>query len=501
MNYCDFLFKIKDDWKTNTALVDVGSGKEFSYLELQNAVISLSKKLKKLNISSGDVVLIHLVNSAEVVITHLAVQYIGGISVLLDPLIPLNALPYYIHDTNSKHLITNISIEMCREVDHSLKNILHPSEILKMVKLDNDNVTYNQYKFSEDELSVIFYTSGTTNKPKGVMLSPKNYFNHVRVFTEGCYRYAENDKLLCFVPFSHGYGSKSVFLPCLQAGSAMYIMRSFHPYKVIETIEKYGITHIFGVPSHFQQLLKKDEFIPTLKKLKASFSAAALLKIETAVKWKEKIGIYLDEGYGLIETSTGVAFRTNRLPNKLGDIGTYPKNFVNIEIVDDNFNFLKTGEKGEIVVQSKSVMLGYLNKKEETKKAIINGWFRTGDMGYKNQNDEIILTGRIKDVINIAGIKVAPFEIESKINIHPFVNESAVIGVDDEVYGEVVIAFVQLMSGKNLNERDLIKYLQNLLMNFQIPKRIIFKDNFPRNNMGKIDKKKLKIEFKSMNLL
>ncbi len=499
MNYCDFLFNIKDEWKTNTALVDVENGKSFSYYELQNAVISLSEKLRSFNISNKDVILLHMVNSAEVVIAHLAVQYIGGISVLLDPLIPLNSLAYYISDTRSKHLITDIPPKMFNEIDHSLTTILNSSEIMDMICLENGSIVYAPYEFSEDELSVIFYTSGTTNKPKGVMLSPKNYFNHVSIFTEGCYRYSVTDKLLCFVPFSHGYGSKSLFLPCLQAGSGMYIMRSFHPYKVIEAIEKYGITHIFGVPSHYQQLLKKSEFIPTLKKLKASFSAAALLKVETAKKWKEELGIYLDEGYGLIETSTGVAFRINRLPNKLVDVGTYPKNFVKIEIVDDNFNFLKTGEKGEIIIKSKSVMLGYLNKKDETEKAIKNGWFRTGDMGYKNHNEDVILTGRIKDVINIAGIKVAPFEIESEINNHTCVNESAVIGVEDEIYGEVVVAFVQLINGKSLKERELIKYLQNLLMNFQVPKRVIFKENFPRNNMGKIDKKKLKIEFESLN--
>ena len=324
------------------------------------------------------------------------------------------------------------------------------------------------------------------------MLSPANFFNHVEIFHAGCYNYSSQDKLLCFVPFSHGYGSKSIFLPCLNDGAGMYIMRSFHPYKVVEAIEKYGLTHIFGVPSHFQQLLKMKDFYRPLSRLKSAFTAAALLKTETAREWKEKIGFYLDEGYGLIETSTGVAFRVDRVPTRLGDIGTYPNDLVEIESVDDKFNFLGQNERGEIVVKSESVMLGYLNKAEETNLAIKNGWFRTGDMGYKTNDNQIILTGRIKDVINIAGIKVAPFEIEAVLNEHHVVNESAVIGVEDEMYGEIVKAFVKLNNDSTIKESELMKFLQKHLMNFQIPKEIIFVDSFPRNNMGKIDKKKLR---------
>ena len=137
-------------------------------------------------------------------------------------------------------------------------------------------------------------------------------------------------------------------------------------------------------------------------------------------------------------------------------------------------------------------MLGYLNKPEETARVLKNGWFRTGDMGYKTENNEIVLVGRIKDVINVAGIKVAPFEIEAALNAHPDVNESAVVGVDDEMYGEVVKAYVQLHPGCQREERELIRFLQKKLMNFQVPKSIVFVADFPRNNIGKIDKNALK---------
>jgi len=492
MNYCNYLFDIKKEWLNNTALVDIESEKSFTYAELQNSVIALSKGFVNRGIKSGDVVALHIANSAEVVISHLAVQYIGGVTCLLDPLIPIKALTYYLDDTKAKHLITGKKKESMNEICDGLDNILEANEIFPIIDSNSNDNHLIKYEYLKDEISTIFYTSGTTSKPKGVMLSPKNFSNHVKIFIKGCYDYSASDKLLCFVPFSHGYGSKSVFLPCLQSGASMYIMRSFHPHKVIEAIEKYKITHLFGVPSHYQQLLKKEELYEYLKKLKGAFTAAALLRTDTAQEWNEKLGYFLDEGYGLIETSTGVAFRKNRLPNKLGDIGTYPKEFVEIEVVNEKFEFLKANERGEIVIKSESVMLGYINKKEETKKAIYNGWFRTGDMGYKTNDDQIVLTGRIKDVINIAGIKVAPFEIEAALNELPGINESAVIGVDDEMYGEIVIAFVKLNNGLELREREIIKYLQSHLMNFQIPKEVHFIDQFPRNTMGKIDKNTLK---------
>lgn len=143
-------------------------------------------------------------------------------------------------------------------------------------------------------------------------------------------------------------------------------------------------------------------------------------------------------------------------------------------------------------VRGDSVMKGYLNKPQETARALQEGWFRTGDMGYKTESNDIILVGCIKDVINVAGIKVAPFEIEAALNDHPNVSESAAVGVEDDMYGEVVKAFVKPRQGASPDERELVRFLQRRLMSFQVPKAIVFVDEFPRNNMGKIDKKALR---------
>jgi long-chain acyl-CoA synthetase len=497
MNYCDFLFNTQEDWLSNLALLDVETGRRYTYLELQTSVCTFSNHLRRKGYRPGDVIATHLYNSAEAVIAHLAIQYSGCVSCLLDPLIPAQSLSYYMKDSQARCLLTHLQPHLLEnQVAGNLSDdldILETSEIARLSdQRDKSQQDTDCYEFEPDALAVIFYTSGTTNQPKGVMLPTRSFLSHFRIFTKGCYTYVTEDRLLCFVPFSHGYGSKSIFLPCIHAGAAMVIMRSFQPMKIAQIVQNEAITHIFGVPSHYQQLLRRDEFIVPMRKLKAAFSAAELLKLETAQSWFEKVGFFLDEGYGLIETCTGVAFRLGSLPRRLGHVGSYSKDLVSIEVVDDDFTFLPPEERGEIVVRGESVMIGYLNKPEETAKALHHGWFRTGDMGYKTTDNQIVLVGRIKDVINVAGIKVAPSEIEGILNQHPSVQESAVVGVENEMYGEVVKAFVKTTSNNIVDERELIRFLQKKLMSFQVPKEIVFIDEFPRNNMGKIDRKALR---------
>ncbi len=492
MNYCDYLFSIPAGCENNRLLIDSQTDRSYSYRDLQLRVKRFAGHLLARGLRPGDTIATHLYNSAESVIAHLAIQYMGGISCLLDPLITVNGLKYYLSDSKSTGLITHCGIEDLDGFFPGTDTIITDDEILRITETEPERVAdVNPFSYDEDQLAAIFYTSGTTSQPKGVMLTPANFESHFQIFNRCCYRYEPTDVLLCFVPFSHGYGSKSLFIPCMKAGASMVIMRSFHPLRVAELVRRFKITHIFGVPSHFQQLLRKEELVVAMRLLKAAFSAAALLKPETAREWKERTGIFLDEGYGLIETCTGVIFRMGKIPDRLGHIGSYPDELIDVEILDERNTILPCGERGEIAVKGASVMRGYLNKKEETDRVLHDGWFRTGDMGYKTVENDVIMTGRIKDVINIAGIKVAPFEIEAVLNAHPKVYESAVIGVDDEMYGEVAKAFIIPVKERIPEERELKLFLQEHLINFQVPKEIRVLEEFPRNNMGKIDKKAL----------
>jgi long-chain acyl-CoA synthetase len=166
---------------------------------------------------------------------------------------------------------------------------------------------------------------------------------------------------------------------------------------------------------------------------------------------------------------------------------------VEVDILDPKTHEpLPRGEIGEIAVRGKSVMKGYLNNKEETRRVMQGGRFLTGDKGYIDENGQLFMTGRIKDIINIAGIKISPYEVEAVLNNHPAVAESVVVSVPNALYGEAVKAYVRIRKGAAATERELIRFAAEHLINFQVPKQIDFVDAFPLNNMGKLDRNKLK---------
>lgn len=306
------------------------------------------------------------------------------------------------------------------------------------------------------------------------------------------YRYCPKDRLLCYVPFSHGYGSVSLLIPALVGKAAIVFMRSFQPVKVANAISTEGITHIFGVPTHYQQLLRYESIYPELRKLKAAFCAAAPLSYDTALSWYKNTGIYLDEGYGITEATTLIATRMSMLPEPAGNVGFSPKGIMTLEAVDENGRPCEDGIIGELRVKGPGLMLGYLNRHQETAERLRDGCLYTGDLGYRRNDGSFVICGRKTEFINVAGLKIAPVEIEAVLNAHPDIVDSAAVGIEDGVYGEIVKAFVVLKDGANTSERDLIKYVSGKLANFKVPKYIAFLTEFPRNNIGKIDKKALK---------
>lgn len=479
----------------NIALIDADNGRRLTYRELQRKVVQLSNFFRSQGFQPGDVILSHLYNSNEAAIVHLAVQYMGGVSCLVDPLFRGHELEYYIADSGARCVISHLQESEVRSIfDFSAKyiNSLELEEVLygeEQVAVDGHETCYS---FGERDLALLLYTSGSTSQPKAVML-PAGCFNvFLRKNDEGMYHYAPTDRILCYAPFSHGFGSISILIPSLAYKAATVFMRSFHPIKVAQNIAKEGITHLFGVPTHYQQLLKYEALYPELRKLKAAFCAAAPLNTDTVRRWYEVTGIYLDEGYGMTETCTLITTRMNKLPEPAGNVGVTAKSVLQVEVVGDDKKPAPVEVIGEIRVKGPGVMLGYLNKPEATAERLQDGWVYTGDLGYKLPDGSLVLCGRKTEFINVAGLKISPVEIEAVLNAFPGVVDSAAVGIDDDLYGQVVKAFVQLKPGANPSERELIKYCAEKLASFKAPKSITFVDEFPRNNLGKIDKKALK---------
>lgn len=494
MNYCDLLFSTEVKDLEREVIIDAESGKRLSYRELKEEVLKVAAFLRSKGYKPGTVFSTHLYNSAEAAIILLAIQYIGCVISLIDPLFKADELSYYVEDSGSKCLITHLDeadIKIGLEHEVEIINIKEIEDVCSKIVADSYE-GLRMYDFDEDELAMLLYTSGSTSTPKAVMLSTGCFYTFLDKSNKSMYRYEPADRLLCFVPFSHAYGSVSLLIPALAHKAAIVFLRSFHPAKVANTISSENITHIFGVPTHYQQLLKYESFFKDLRKLKAAFSAAAPLSYDTAFSWFKNTGVYLDEGYGMTEATTLISTRMSLLPEPSGNVGFPPENIIRIEAVDEDKKVVEDGIIGELRITGPGLMLGYLNRPKETAERLKGGWLYTGDFGYRRSDGSYVICGRKTEFINVAGLKISPIEIEAALNSHPDVVDSAAIGVEDNIYGEVVKAFVVKREDSKVSERELIKYLSNKLANFKVPKYISFLDEFPRNNVGKIDKKALK---------
>lgn len=494
MNYCELLFNTDGNNLDNEVIIDAESGRRLSYRMLQEEVLKMAAFLRGKGYGPGTVITAHLYNSAEVVVVFLAAQYLGCVICLVDPLFKAGELPYYIEDSRTNCLITYLKKEALPLGSDPALEVINAAEVEEVCKRPVSGETSIQamYQYSKDELTLLLYTSGSTSTPKGVMLTTGCFYTFLEKSNTSMYRYCPEDRLLCYVPFSHGYGSVSLLMPALDGKAAIVFLRSFHPVRVANTISSENITHIFGVPTHYQQMLRYESIYKDLRKLKAAFCAAAPLSYDTALSWYKNIGIYLDEGYGITEATTLIATRMSMLPEPAGNVGFPPKNILTVEAVDENGHTCDDGIIGEIRLTGAGLMLGYLNRPKETAEKLRDGWLYTGDLGYRRSDGSIVICGRKTEFINVAGLKISPIEIEAVLNAHPDVVDSAAVGVDDAVYGEIVKAFVVRKDNSSITERDLIKYVSGKVANFKVPKSIVFLDEFPRNNIGKIDKKALK---------
>ncbi|MGE5786071.1 MAG: class I adenylate-forming enzyme family protein [Myxococcales bacterium] len=491
MNYCDDLLRQCLTIAHRRFALELDTGHEISFGELRDRVERLASVLSKMGIGPGRSVIIHLHNCVDAIVLHMATQYVGARSCFVDALVQPRALAYYVRVTNCTLLVTRSPLDQIDARVLEQTPVLAADDLPLLAQQGSTESQRTPHDWAEDDVSYIYFTSGTTSEPKGVMLTPGNHANFVSI----CDRYwqpvNEASRHICYVPFSHGFGTIFLVPLALRTGSELYLLRAFHPVRVLEAILKHGITHIYGVPSHYQQLLRLPDASEGLKRIQMAFCAAAKLEHSLMLDWERITGTILCEGYGLIETCCGTTWRVGEPSRGTGHMGPCPDDkLIEFGIFDEFGTKLRAGESGQIGVRGKSLMKGYLESSPEVSRS--DDWFMTGDKGYITEDRHLFMTGRIKDIINIAGIKVSPYEVEAVLQKHPAVAEVAVVAAPDPLYGEVVKAYVRTATEKGVSERDLIRFAAEHLMNFQVPKRIEFVDALPLTNLGKLDRKRLR---------
>jgi long-chain acyl-CoA synthetase len=344
-------------------------------------------------------------------------------------------------------------------------------------------------ELAPNDAAAILYTSGTTGRQKGATLSHGNLVSNTfaAVHTEGI---TPQDRLLLFLPLFHVFGQNAILNSALQGAATLVLQRRYDPQATPELIERQRVTMFYGVPTIYIGLLNTGISPQQLRSVRYYFSAAATMPVEVANRWREAFGRPIVEGYGLTETSPFASYN-HIWEHRPGSVGTPIEN-VEITILDLDDHQVEPGTWGEICIKGPNVMLGYWNRAEDTALAIRDGWFHSGDIGYMDQDGYIYLVDRVKDMINSAGFKIWPREVEEVLFQHPAIKECAVVGLPDPLKGEVPAVFLVLREGTSLSRDEFETFCRQHIAAYKVPRQVEFVDALPKNATGKILKRVLR---------
>ncbi|MEW6615201.1 MAG: fatty acid--CoA ligase [Thermodesulfobacteriota bacterium] len=488
----------------------VFEGKKHSYGELDDRVKRLAAGLMAKGIGKGDRVGLLEHPCPEYIELYIAIPKIGAVLVPLNCRLAGREMEFIINDAEVKMLIMGGEfIDVIRSIRGNLKTVgtcfaMGDTAPPGMGRYE-DMITgfppeFWEIVIDDDDVAIQMYTSGTTGKPKGAMLSHKNlvsmYMSRIIDF-----KLDENDVFLSAVPYYHTAAEYA--LVTLYAGGTLVIHNRFLPGAFLDTLETEKVTFTLGVPSMVNFLLQHIEKNPRdydFSNLRIFLYGASPMPVTVLRKAMETFKPVFLHSYGLTEASPGVTFLRSEEhilegpEEKVKRLASCGKEIFNVEarVVNKQGTDVKPGEMGEIIVKGDNVMKGYWKLPEETAETIKNGWLHTGDMATVDEEGYIFIMDRKKDMIISGGENIYPREVEEVLYSHPSVLEAAVIGVPDEDWVEAVKAFVVLKEGENATEQEVIDFCKVNMASYKKPKFIEFLDALPRTAAGKVLKRELR---------
>jgi len=481
--------------------------KWITYLEIEKRSNQLANFLIEKGIKKGDRVAILWENSFEYVIAYYGILKAGGVTVELNTELTTDDLIYMINDSEARGLIaqfkfnklyeknfnqlSSVQFVVVDKIEINSKNkiVIDWNEIEESYSTQNPNI-----RAIDLDLASIVYTSGSTGKSKGVMLSHLNIITNTKSIVEYL-KLKEEDRILVILPFFYVYGKSLLNTHFFVGGSVVIDNRFTFPNIILETLKDTKCTGFAGVPSTFTILLNKS----SLKKYKfphlryvtqAGGGMAPTIQKEVALAFYPAQLFIM---YGATEASARLSYLDPcDLSRKWGSIGKAIPN-VELFIADKDGKPIPPGQTGEIVARGANIMQGYWKDPEETKKVLRNGLYFTGDLGVMDDEGFLYVVGRSKDMIKVGANRVSAKQIEEKLIEHPDIYEIAVIGVEDEILGEAIKAFVVPKPGKNyLTIEVIMNFAKQKLPSFMVPKYIEIVESLPKSAAGKILKSKLK---------
>ena len=488
----------------DAAAVETDGGLVYSWRDLERATAMIANLLVSLRLPAGSRIAVQVEKSVEAMLLYLATLRAGHVFLPLNTAYQSAEIEYFIGDAEP-------AVVVCSSKNFGwVSKIAFKAGTAHVFTLDDDRTgslleraahhsdRHQVVPMGQDDLAAILYTSGTTGRSKGAMLTHGNLLSNARVLKD-FWGWQPGDVLIHALPIFHVHGLFVAIHGALINGSKMLWLAKFDPKRVIAAMPR--ATVFMGVPTLYVRMLAEPSLDrEAVRHMRLFIAGSAPLLVETFAQWQQRTGHTILERYGMSET---VMLTSNPCDSTLGERRAGTVGFalpgVGLRVCGEGGDELATGHIGGIQVKGPNVFRGYWRMPEKTREEFTaDGWFKTGDVGKIDERGYVHIVGRSKDLIISGGYNVYPAEIEGYINEMPGVAESALVGVPHPDFGEVGIAVVIPKPGARIDAGEIVAGLKSRLANFKIPKHCFVVDELPRNAMGKVQKNLLREQHKAL---
>ena len=502
------------NYPNNVCVYDKSADKKYTYRELIYISDRIANALLQLGVKKGDPIGIMTSNCPEFIFCCIGIMGTGAIVVPINPLLKESDVTHIIRESGNMR-----TVFVHKGNFRTMKKVQKKIKFENIILLQADEAregTITIEKFIEDiapippdvefdpseNLATLLFTGGTTGLPKGVMLTHTNIvFCALSTLLMAGETEEREDSFgktvnLSVLPLCHSFGFL-VLIIALCGAAMLIVFPSFNPSEILKAIEYYEVKNFVGVPVMYQMIINNPDFtVRDLSSLEEANSGSAALPPEFAKKWEEVVGFKVGQGFGLTETSPITHIAAKWMPSIRSESIGIPIIDTDAKIVNlDTLEELDQGEIGELLIKGPQVMKGYWNNPEDTKKTIVKGWLRTGDLARMDEQGYFYIEGRAKDIIKYKGYKVMPREVEEKLYEHPAILEVGVVSIPDSNIGESIKAYVVLKpeykDGK-ITEHEIIEWAKERLAAYKYPRQVEFINILPRTVVGKIFRRKLR---------
>ncbi|MEO6829646.1 MAG: AMP-binding protein [Acidobacteriaceae bacterium] len=482
---------------------DAGLSQSLTWQELQTLANRTANWMMAQGLHKGDAIVLHLPNSLDFYLLWLAGALSGVVTVPVDPRCTVAELAYIVDHSDARLVVTLDSTlgfarnacDKCgkrvRTVTGSLTQGFSESELGSAI-LSQGGSSPSRKPEPLDVVGML-YTSGTTGKPKGVMLTHAAYLHGAEVMARAT-ALTQDQRHLISLPLHHAAAQCHAMIPSLVAGTSVAIVERFRPSQFIQNAIRHNATRaaLFGAPLRMLLHHHADGVVPPNPLRLITF--AQNLTVEEVATWEADFGIPLLQVWGMTEMAALPLVTPLHGPRNTSCLGL-PVAGYDVKIVDDRGSEVVPGETGEIIVRVEpgwSAMSGYYKDSAATAELMRNGWLWTGDNALQDEKGEFHFVGRRKEMIKRSGENISPVEIEEALKTHPHVQDAAAVGVSDPVRDERVIAFVVLRPAKQCSPEDLRDWCRERLSAYKVPEEFLYRDEFPRTSVGKIQRHHLR---------